>query len=1167
MAHVFAYHKLKNQEDWFLSDEYKRRQIDAISDPEGGSTDHPPTSVPSPFAQLDLTKGSFKRASDSNNFENLTRIDFKLISDCLDVGEVFFNLGRLDNKYQIKVWNKQQELDRLIKSSNAKHKRLGEVLQLYMENDATTYNFHHLSKLYLLQCDYKMVGGISPATLFFASSNDLDFAQERMASGDILFDRKYCHLYNRDESYQLFLYSFRKYFDEVNYADHQKRFAYLFEAFSNYLDDCLRILEESNPILFKKINELDASYYESEFEESTTGVASDYISILGVQLRRKKSGSQLREQNNSDFRLNSSKQKDGLIPLILQRGHGGVSKRGRKMIYCNAELTKAFSDAIPYDNTDILFEEMHLPGLQTEKYPYYTNSHFLEPYLIKLVYAIDTDHFFNGNFAHSLGEVDFLLPIKPLFFEHFSVEELKSILPDGKPFFEMEEKAGGAVKVILRIPIGEEGEYIAFDRTYYSSLNEYDFPEPDTKNNRGAIIENQFSIAIFPFYQLVESDGKTHYRIMLIDRDKHPTMLNNDYQLKFFRDTAPLNEVTPSAVRKRSDKQLHKKADATTKYVVLNEEFDFIQLRHHYASGLIIPKFKKITSGNATFKFAVDFGTTYTHIEYKVDNGTTKPFEVGDLDRQLITLHDKLKSESIMNNKGALPLLELVRLEFLPERIGRSFKDGAFFPQRTVLSEIKGLNFNLPNYTLADFNIAFPYGKDPLHPHNEAITDLKWADISGGDHSENVRRIEAFFEELLFLMRNKVLLNNGNIAKTKLTWFYPSSMMIGRVNQLQRKWNEKFKAYITDEGEPTKMSESIAPYYYYNKIANVKSYERPVVTIDIGGGTTDILIYLKNKPILSTSFTFAANNIYGDGIHNYPGYADRNGFIYRYGVKINDLLNDNGFMNLATVYENMLENDTSQNIISFFFSLESNERIINKNVPKNRLLSALIENDSYMKFVFLTFYMAIFYHIAKLMKLNDLAIPKYITFSGNGSRSLKFISTDKTTLGLLVKELFKQVYEDNSFDKEVTIVTEDSFPKEVTCKGALEARNVVEIHELNKIKKVLIGTPADTLVSQESYDTLDDNIVYEVSKEVNSFVEQLFDLHKQFNYSDFLDISVNSFDEYRNILQSNIIDNLSEGIDLKKEQANQGEKLEETLFFYHFKVVLRDLAYYIAQNR
>jgi 2-amino-4-hydroxy-6-hydroxymethyldihydropteridine diphosphokinase len=45
-----------------------------------------------------------------------------------------------------------------------------------------------------------------------------------------------------------------------------------------------------------------------------------------------------------------------------------------------------------------------------------------------------------------------------------------------------------------------------------------------------------------------------------------------------------------------------------------------------------------------------------------------------------------------------------------------------------------------------------------------------------------------------------------------------------------------------------------------------------------------------------------------------------------------------------------------------------------------------IINDDDLKIVFLIFYSSIIYHLAKLMKQKEMKAPRYITFSGTGSK-------------------------------------------------------------------------------------------------------------------------------------------------------------------------------------
>ena len=68
----------------------------------------------------------------------------------------------------------------------------------------------------------------------------------------------------------------------------------------------------------------------------------------------------------------------------------------------------------------------------------------------------------------------------------------------------------------------------------------------------------------------------------------------------------------------------------------------------------------------------------------------------------------------------------------------------------------------------------------------------------------------------------------------------------------------------------------MAPYYYHKARNGATS---TVVSVDIGGGTTDVLIVNKGTPLHLTSFRFAANTIFGDG---YSYDSTSNGFVNHY---------------------------------------------------------------------------------------------------------------------------------------------------------------------------------------------------------------------------------------------------------------------------------------------
>lgn len=121
---------------------------------------------------MDLVKVAFKNVTDNHQVEGDT-IFHKLVSDCFDVGEIFFNIDKLSDKLRIIAWDRQNDLKVLLDSNDSQHRLLGETLKLYMEQDAQAFNFKNLQRIYLLDyigpnrpAQMNIIGGTSPITLF-----------------------------------------------------------------------------------------------------------------------------------------------------------------------------------------------------------------------------------------------------------------------------------------------------------------------------------------------------------------------------------------------------------------------------------------------------------------------------------------------------------------------------------------------------------------------------------------------------------------------------------------------------------------------------------------------------------------------------------------------------------------------------------------------------------------------------------------------------------------------------------------------------------------------------------------------------------------------------------------------------------------------------------------
>ncbi|MFK7946046.1 MAG: hypothetical protein AB8G11_00535, partial [Saprospiraceae bacterium] len=270
-------------------------------------------------------------------------------------------------------------------------------------------------------------------------------------------------------------------------------------------------------------------------------------------------------------------------------------------------------------------------------------------------------------------------------------------------------------------------------------------------------------------------------------------------------------------------------------------------------------------------------------------------------------------------------------------------------------------------------------------------------------------------------------------------------------------------------------------------------------------------------------------------------------------------------------------NKNSTDIVAFFFSLEENPDVALRGLPIS--FHKMLKGDDSMRFVFLTFYVAILYHITKLMKKQNIAMPRYITLSGRGSKILDILASTKT-LERLSETIIMKIYDNKDNhgnltygEDDLTIETYKKSPKEVTCKGALkmsntELKNMDDIHFIKSIKQVWSGAKEGMVNEPEVYADIDEDVIKGIKAEVKDFIDFLFSLHRKFNFHDELNISVSKLNDYKKLLSRDIENHLQQGINQYKKdlQGDFERPLEETLFFYHFIPALNKLARFIQTS-
>ncbi|MEL6721564.1 MAG: hypothetical protein AAFP82_22900, partial [Bacteroidota bacterium] len=519
---------------------------------------------------------------------------------------IFFNYDLIKNKHSLGIvrWSKEKDIRTLRESSNAQHQLLGETLELYLKQDASRSNFEKMQDIFFVTLNNQIVGGTSPSTLFFTNGNDLSFAQ-LMQGNDTFFDDQYTPLYSRDVSYQKYLYALFKI---------HKNLTEEMELFWNYLTANLVALRTKNNELFQEIESFNKKldYTAEQFEKDFQKWDNKQIVEVFPNIAHLKKSTAIPMDSVGDFLIDSRKYQDKK-PVVLQ------NEFTPRLTLFGMNWQSDYK--VPYKDDDEL-NKRFIP-IQGIQYPYLTVSDFLEPYLINVPYALDDSKFFNGN-PKGFFEGDrtteeppddmYLLPIKKDYFQFFDVADLRGNTIDGKPIFKMVKIGMDAVRVELLIPIIAKGQYIKFERVYKNDVkpNEYD--------NVGTIKKCKFSLGFFPFNV---DNTKIEQRVGLVDADVLAGSKESQYKLEFVKVSAEgWDFVSPDTATIRSDEAKGHNHNATSKYFLLKENYNFIEVSNSSeVRGLVIPMQNKVNEGSKKFTFAIDFGTTNSHMEYSIDGG------------------------------------------------------------------------------------------------------------------------------------------------------------------------------------------------------------------------------------------------------------------------------------------------------------------------------------------------------------------------------------------------------------------------------------------------------------------------------------------------------------------------------------------------------------------
>lgn len=1015
-----------NQDGWAeMKPNITTQQILSITDPNGGQVKNEITSIPSPWGRLDLVRTAFRNIVASGIIGGTT-LDHKIVSDTLDVAQIFFNINRFRQQGLVELlrWDRAKELQILENSPIIGHQELARAWSKYLIDDSVSFNFNKLSEFAVLRFihphtkERTVIGATSPITLFFPAAGDLSEVSNYIAFGtDRPFDGNYCPLSRREDKFVVWLYSMQYYYPS---------FARDFKDLFDYLTLCKPHLSQATQA---SINNLQHDTYTANHTglAFTPGQPVQILNTLDVHVDSGNNTGAIAQR--SDFVINSTKALGNTPPLVLPvtAGYGML----------HYVIGKWNSDTHVDEVVNTPLAQRILPA-DGSQYPYLTIGDFMEDKLIRLDNAMNTQHYYPGELQGILStqngnERGYLLPLKPLFFEYFSVDDLiqKKMLN-----FTVH---GTAVVVTLRIPI--KGGDITYSRQYQEVVQGF-----GTNSMPHSIVDVPLEMGMV--YTKVYTP-----LCYVLPKDK-----SHNVDIKSFSSNG-WQQLKYKSTQEGLDNKIHT--------VAVEGEFDALQVSLDGCSAMIVPRPLPSLGAFNNIEYSVDLGTSNTCIAYRVGTDIPKLFawDEHEMVALLTTFNRYQDGKAVLVSRLGLPCL------------GKGLHT---LPLRTALRVDKAN----PTFEGALLRMTpnFDYQYQDMSAESSIDrTNIKWSSDTN-DHS-----LKAYIYGLCAWLRKHSELRDA-IASVKLNWLYPSSMSSAQQQLLNKIWSEALAVFFPKGVTVTKHNEAVAPYHHLSRAGGVTGR---TVSIDMGGGTIDILITGNNvhEPMHLTSARFGANVLYSAPSnlqHSGSGFARMLCDYLSEQKENNEAISEDLSLTLRKM-EDFISGSRAEEAVDSFFSLSKVlEAKNNKNLETDLsiILASEIKGRKRLRTLVLLYFTLQVWHVAELIHHRDLARPNNFVFSGNGSRIIKVLG-DEELLGKLITYIFDFValHYDKEKEGHSIKVLFNSKPKESTAYGAI---NDVAQSNTNLSTLILVSDNRLIDVSEQEakFSSQDESLLY---KDLDNF--------------------------------------------------------------------------------
>lgn len=1112
-----------NLSGWEKTIAYDTNRVPHITDTVGSgiALSKMGTSIPTPFARIFLFKTAFEMVNGSADGADDNSAYGKLVSECLDFLEFIYLYG---DAIELKTWNVNGNITALKGSGSKGHKILGKSLENFALNLG-------VKDIYLIYYNGVLIGGTSPFTLVYTSpnwqrvkniTNACGLAGNQLFPDYSLPNTVATPLYKRDLGFRTMLTRYYVAFRNVPGMSDTSFFRYIYRNQDMYDEEMKKYFADitgESPYDVAMFRNDYACVKANMTEIDILGIGGASTLFLATTAPEPAPDATISE----DYKIAATVNNGNVSrPLVLfEGGITGATYVAGKPLPNGVDIVR---------NPDEPLDSRILPGGQNIKYPYLTDTDFLQEKIIKVGYKVDTDNFMTFG-IQTAGDGDYLLPLRKKIFEYFKPSDFVDDSVHGLSI-KLEESDKETVKVHLTIPVQfKDRPYIELVHTYYKD----DIVE--LKN-----YPNVFSVGVFPSYRILGNAVPNIYSVLVLDAKKQVT--TRYYALKDGKVEVVADVVSKSRLTNGG------------RYDELKQAFDVCEVEVNGAKALLLPNFKEITpaDGGGDTVVGIDFGTTNTYICFSTDGGgDPKSLEITRDDMQVLMLNkinlDKGNFGDDYRNSMYMmsPYITSLDREFVPLLLGD--QSNVAYPFRTVTCETfdpqNGFDQIANPQLFADINIGFNFLKELVDlPKEKYNTNIKW-DIEEGNTNEPLtvkqNRVRAFCYQNAWMIKNKLMLLQA--PRTSFTVFitFPYTMKRTVRNEIAGYWEEAFdKIMGRGNVEIERVTESIAPYY--SIISNDGNFTDNALNIDIGGGTTDMLFAdVENKKFFYTSSKFAGDDIWGDGKHLVNNNQKDNGFVKDFETKLasHSLLVSDDRSKGYEQYKSLVKK--SADLMSYIFRYEDEFKYTGYiRQSKDKLMPVLCVHLG-----------AILYHVAQVLTERHITIPSTIKFSGMGAKYIHIISDNESDVQDIVKMLLSAFMESLSGDKckmpRNFKVSFQNNAKEVTAQGAmlLNHNSLQNIRDYDKEPLCVFG------IDKEIGDELEYEDVPKYKNDVLKSYDKFLDAFVR-------DKKITRFfkEEFGIIFTDELVNKLeneaSQSFDLMSRNTD-ADYVSETMFFWPLK--------------